>query len=242
MDGPKVETVVGMPAARVWRCWADPAALAEWFGTSTGRLDIPGPLRIDFGDGDFFAVDVLEVAAPTGLRLRWRLLGIGDEDQVRVDLDPVGDARTRVAVGDSGLLGPDAPAVLGGWRDFLARLSRYATTGERSRYEWSPEIAFSVTPSGELPDDILDQITARLTGVLPQAPTATTRRLLIAHPLGVKTSATVSIRVGGAGRGLTVEHTGFDSADLPVPHRIALRRYWVGRWLDVLRDLDLVPP
>lgn len=239
----RIQVTVHRPIAQVWRAWTDPAALAGWFGDSDGPLDRPGARRIDFGDGDFFATEVLEVAAPHELTMRWRLLGIGDLDRITVRLAESSSSMTSVEVSDSGLAGPDAVALAEGWRDFLARLVRYCETGAPARYEWSEEIAFGFDVPGAdwalldaLEHRVREQATAAgLAAAVERVAEAEDGiRLLVTHGGGpLHTEA--SVRIGPPER-VTVEHAGWARISTEQRDRIAARRAWVEVWLSACQS------
>ncbi|MEU7484876.1 SRPBCC domain-containing protein [Streptomyces sp. NPDC042319] len=238
---------VRQKASEVWLAWVNPGRLAEWFGTADGPLDQPSDgLRIDFGDGDFFDVEVVNACAPHQLELRWSFLGIGEPDRISVQVESADDRTTRVAVSDSGLAGPDAADLREGWRDFLARLARYCESGQRTRYQWSPQIAFSFTPPVTPGRELLKRIVADVAAFASPLGHEITvcrsdgaeLRLWVAHPEG-RTDARLWVEPWHPER-VRVAHIGWDEVKAPPARQIALRRDWLGLWLDTLTALGLV--
>jgi uncharacterized protein YndB with AHSA1/START domain len=130
------------PASRetVWRALSARPRIDQWFGALTGELAPGAHPRLDFGDGDFFDLEVEAVDEPV-LRWAWRFMGCGPRDEIQLRVDRC-DGGTAVTVTDHE---PDrerdeALALGEGWRDFTMRLQRYLATGERSRYDWRSDV------------------------------------------------------------------------------------------------------
>lgn len=148
----ELELNVPVPVEDVWHAIADPPQVRRWLGTLWGEL-VPGrAVRLDFGDGDFFALRVLRAEPPSLLEYTWRFLGIAPENTITWSLGRTDDPfatvvhlrdwereRTREA----------SLALSTGWADFLARLTRHLATGEWSRYAWREEVDATI----ELPVD-----------------------------------------------------------------------------------------
>jgi len=145
-----------VPSDDAWRALTERDRIAKWLGTLSGDLAPGAQVRLDFGDGDFFDLDVEHVVAPS-LRWTWRFMGGAPPNAVelRVD-DRDGESVVTVTDRDAGQ-GRDRDEARGlgeGWRDFTARLQCYLASGEASRYDWRSRIDVAM----ELP---LDAGTAR---------------------------------------------------------------------------------
>jgi uncharacterized protein YndB with AHSA1/START domain len=128
-----------------WRAVTDPEHVARWFGTLTGVLEPQAALRLDFEDGDFFDIEVVEVD-PTRRRLHWtwRFMGCGSREDIEIAVASVlgSDVTASVTVRDSKpRRSPEMSLELGeGWRDFTSRLQRHLATGTRTRYDWRSDV------------------------------------------------------------------------------------------------------
>ncbi|MFY1702677.1 SRPBCC family protein [Micromonospora sp. WMMA1923] len=132
-----MSTTVHQPPATVWRALTEPQGLAMWLGRVDPPMAPGVATRIDFGDGDFFDVEVDLVRAYDRLSFRWRFLGVGPEAQITWTV--TGDDRSSTFTVDDRCPGrpPSEVAQLKeGWRDFTERLTAYLTTGAQSRYRW----------------------------------------------------------------------------------------------------------
>lgn len=157
-----VEARVPVAPAEAWRAVCERERLAQWLGTLTADLDVPGDVRLELDDGDFFEIEDVQLdPAQRRVRWRWRFMGCAPSDDVEITVAPAG-AEAKVAVRDrQPRRGRTASLELGsGWRDFTSRLQRHLATGERSRYDWRRDVDVWM----QLPVDA-----------------AAARRLLIAH-------------------------------------------------------------
>lgn len=158
-DPPVEPTVVGpgtvevslslpVPPARALEALTEPAAVACWFGELTPGLRPRGAARLDFGDGDFFALSDIHLAPPRAVEYRWRFLGTGPLDTVRWRVAPHADGCTVTVNDTEPFRSPEAVAMLReGWLDFTGRLAGFLTTGQPTRYDWRREL----DGSAELP-------------------------------------------------------------------------------------------
>lgn len=120
----------------VWDAWTSPERLARWLGTLAGPiLGASGAVRLVLGDGADEWADVSVVAAdpPRLLELSWAFER-GSRSVLRVEIEPVDSARTRVLVEHRGL-GSSAVGYGAGWQAYL--------DGELPR-----ELGADVAPSG----------------------------------------------------------------------------------------------
>jgi uncharacterized protein YndB with AHSA1/START domain len=139
-----VTVEVQSPPEAVWRSLTEPDVVAHWFGRLSEPLRSGGTARLDFGDGDFFNLESIELDPPTLLRYRWRFLAIGRQDTVTWRLE-LADGGCRVTVTDSepGRTREAAMMLREGWLDFTKRLVDFHATGEPTRYDWRRELDVS---------------------------------------------------------------------------------------------------
>jgi uncharacterized protein YndB with AHSA1/START domain len=149
-DGSVVVSVqVPGSADEAWRAVTERERIALWLGTLTGVLQPQASLRLDFEDGDFFDIEVVEVD-PLRRRLRWtwRFMGCGCREDIEIAVASTAgpDATSVVTVRDSELRrSREASLELAeGWRDFTSRLQRHLATGDRTRYDWRSEVDVSI--------------------------------------------------------------------------------------------------
>lgn len=138
-----VSAPVAAPAQDAWRALTNPDRVAMWFGELTDELKAGAAVSLQFGDGDFFDIEVSEVdASRRRLRWTWRFMGCGVRQNIEFEVLPRPDATATVIVRDrEPRRARTASLELGeGWRDFTSRLQRYLATAERTRYDWRDEI------------------------------------------------------------------------------------------------------
>ncbi len=149
----KVRREIRVPPTRVWQALTDCAHVALWFGDLSAPLCPGQSSRLDFGDGDFFTIENVELSPPYYLRYDWRFLGTGPLDTIKWFIDPI-ESGCRVTVVDSE---PErsreaAAALKIGWLDFSKRLKSYCTAGKSARYPWRRDFEGSI----ELPVSLAD--------------------------------------------------------------------------------------
>jgi uncharacterized protein YndB with AHSA1/START domain len=145
-----------------WSALCDQTRVGQWFG-DLDRPWRPGePVRIDFGDGDFFDAITRQVVDHRLIEFEWRFLGAGQLNSIRWTTSAIpGGTEIVVRDTDPHRTPAEADQLTSGWQDFFGRLAHYLTTGERSRYEWRQDIDGSV----DLPDGTVDPLAAAM---LPQ--------------------------------------------------------------------------
>lgn len=150
-----VTATLPAPLDETWSALTNSARVEQWFGALSSPLAPGAHVRLDFGDGDFFDLDVEEVDKPT-LRWSWRFMGCGARDAIELRLEEIEDGGSQITVTDcEPHRSRDAALELGeGWRDFAARLQLYLATGEQTRYDWRSDVEVWA----ELP---LDAVAAR---------------------------------------------------------------------------------
>jgi uncharacterized protein YndB with AHSA1/START domain len=141
----EVSIDIARDPAEVWEAVSEPGRLGEWFGAVDGPLTAGTPVRVDFGDGDFFVMSVRRVEPPRTLEFSWRFLGVGPADEITWKVEDTGTG-SRFSVVDTE---PDrdeqgVAELTEGWRDFVGRLRAHVETGMTTRYGWRSEIDGSV--------------------------------------------------------------------------------------------------
>ena len=99
--------------------------LAKWFA-DTERFAPGEPVRMDFGDGDFFSGRVIEWDPGIILGLRWKFVGCGPEYEVRFSMLRR-KGGTELTVQDRGAITvEEAECLRVGWSEFLMRFEKIA--------------------------------------------------------------------------------------------------------------------
>ena len=226
----------------VWSFLTDPALVREWFADCE-TLAPGGPVRFDFGDGDFFTGQVRAWDAPRELELSWRFLGIGPTYDISVALREAG-ASTDVIVEDRGArTREEASALKEGWADFLSRLEERVRTGKCSRYRWTP--SFGAEAFAGPSDDVLDRFgsAAWWSKAFPdcEVRSARTGNAIVAcfrDPIwrGIETEAHIEVRPDADATIVRVTHEGFDR--LPEADQLRERRRYASRWVTALDEIE----
>jgi uncharacterized protein YndB with AHSA1/START domain len=95
-----VSVLLDVPLVEVWQALTEPQRVARWFGTLTGALRPGTSVRLDFGDGDFFTLEIIQLDPPYLLQYAWRFLGIGPLNTITWQVAPR-DKGCQVTVTDS---------------------------------------------------------------------------------------------------------------------------------------------
>ncbi|MBZ5534297.1 MAG: SRPBCC domain-containing protein, partial [Acidobacteriia bacterium] len=240
------QVMVPGDAGHCWKYLSDPRLISEWFA-DTDQIRLKEPVQFAFGDGDYFAGTTLELEEPTFIRLVWKFMGLGGQSDISLFLCPLED-KTEVTVLDRGEYTPRAAKELReGWRDFLSRLERRITTGENSRYRWSPDICIGAVVQC---DKLLIVRTLRDISWWRDAFPHSNPVLLMpgrddepvqaifqeAEWSGQQTEATVEIVARRDGLGISVMHAGW--ADLPLDIQLDARRRVAALWQHALLKLE----
>jgi uncharacterized protein YndB with AHSA1/START domain len=145
----EVTRALSLPAAQVWNALTEPQQLSQWLGTLAAPLSVGERIQLNFDDGDYFVLDVLEIDPPATLKYDWRFLGIGPPDTITWNLTPTdGGCLLQVTDSESDRT-PEAAALLRkGWLDFTERLEEFLRTGQPTRYAWRHECDMSVELAG----------------------------------------------------------------------------------------------
>jgi len=238
--------VIPGDAGRCWQYLTDPRLLSQWFADSD-QVKLLEPVQFAFGDGDFFAGTILELEEPTYIRLAWKFMNVGSPSDISLFLCPL-DGKTEVTVLDRGEYTPRAVQELReGWRDFLSRLERRITTGENSRYLWSPDISIGAVVQCD--KRVIVRTLRDASWWRDAFPKSTPALLITGHGdesvqaifqeaewSGRQAKATVEIAARRDGLGVSVMHTGW--ADLPVDIQLDERRRFAGLWQNALLKLE----
>jgi uncharacterized protein YndB with AHSA1/START domain/rhodanese-related sulfurtransferase len=141
----EVSRAVSASPARVWEALTSPEVISRWFGDLTSPLKVGEVTRLEFGDGDFFLLDVTRVEPPVTLQYVWRFLAVAPPDTVTWNVTP-GGCGSLVTVTDSeyGRTRDAAVLLRKGWLDFTERLEEFLRNGKPTRYAWRHELDVSV--------------------------------------------------------------------------------------------------
>jgi uncharacterized protein YndB with AHSA1/START domain len=142
----RVSVLVPGTPEDAWRVLTERDSVACWFGDLSETLRPGGTHRLDFGDGDFFAVDNVVLDPPHRLAYCWRFLGTSPMDSIAWSIEPEGDACCCVTVADTEPSRTPAGCdeMIEGWTDFLQRLQDHCVTGQNTRYAWREEFGGSI--------------------------------------------------------------------------------------------------
>src|SRR5262249_42038718 len=136
---------VGVPAHEVWRALTDPTSLRCWFGDLNGELRPQHDARLDFGDGDFLVLRVLQLQEPNELAYLTRFLGIGPVSKISWSIVPQGSGSCIWLVADVAQRPEEAgEPPRPDWMALGDRLVRYVTSGEMTRRRPTDAIDASV--------------------------------------------------------------------------------------------------
>lgn len=145
-----VTRIVESSPGEVWRALTDPRQVAQWFGTLSASLRERESVRLDFGDGDFFDLDVLKLGPPFILTYSWRFLGIGPLNLITWEILPRNSGcMIRVTDQEVGRGPQEADQLRLGWMDFTRRLVKFLKTGKPTRYSWRRDFEASIEISSE---------------------------------------------------------------------------------------------
>lgn len=239
------QIVVPGNVGHCWKYISDPRFLSEWFA-DTDQIRLNEPVQFAFGDGDYFAGTILELEEPTFMRLAWKFMGLGGQSDISLFLCPLED-KTEVTVVDRGEYTPRAAQELReGWRDFFSRLEQRITTGENSRYQWSPDISIGAVVQCDDPviirtlrdaswwrDAFPHSNPVLLDGRGDESVQAIFQE---AEWASQQTEATVKIAARRDGLGISVRHTGWEG--LPQDIQLDARRRLAGLWQHALLKLE----
>jgi uncharacterized protein YndB with AHSA1/START domain len=145
----EVTRAVHAPLTDVWEALTLPGIVEKWFGRLTSPLVAGQPTTLEFGDGDFFEIQVTRLYPPTSLDYSWRFLGIGPRDNISWSIAPKGSG-CLVTVRDTEAwrTQEDAALLRKGWLDFTNRLEKFLRKCKSTRYPWRHEFDGSIELAG----------------------------------------------------------------------------------------------
>jgi uncharacterized protein YndB with AHSA1/START domain len=239
------QVIVPSEVGNCWKFISDPRLVSEWFA-DTDQIRLAEPVQFAFGDGDYFAGTILELEEPTFIRFVWKFMSVGATSDISLFLCPVED-KTEVTVLDRGEYTPRVVKELReGWRDFLSRLERRITTGENSRYRWSPDICIGAVVQCDKLSIVRtlrdvswwrDAFPHSNPMLMPGRGDESVQAVFQeAGWSGRQTEATVKIAARRDGLGISVIHTGW--ADLPLDIQLDARRRLAALWQHALLTLE----
>src|SRR5262245_34013681 len=131
-----VRVTVAAPLEPVWEAITQREVVRRWFGELSTSLRTGVEARLDFGDGDFFAITDVHLGAPTHVSYSWRFLGTGATNKICWDVDTREDFRVITVTDDEPFRSAsEVDELTAGWTDFLDRLATYLSTGNITRYD-----------------------------------------------------------------------------------------------------------
>lgn len=131
------------PVETVWEHLTRPELLAMWFA-DTARFAPGEPVRMDFGDGDFFSGRITEWEPGIVLGMRWRFVGCGPEYEVRFSMLRR-KGGTELTVQDRGApTVEEAECLRVGWSEFLMRFEKALLKKVSTRFNWRKALTFTV--------------------------------------------------------------------------------------------------
>jgi uncharacterized protein YndB with AHSA1/START domain len=232
------------PALDAWRAVTEPPQVRSWLGTLWGPLVVGASPRLDFGDGDFFSLDVRRVEEPRLVEYDWRFLGIAPASTITWTIVPLDDCESEVTVIDRqrGRGRGETLELAGGWADFCTRLGRFVATGAWSRYAWRDEIDASIAVRArvEVVSSLLDE--SRRGRWLPsfaklrvlRAERTAPERLELTIGRDDWTAHTIAVVQARPRRGqtlLSVHHQGFRTLPVEEGRQRLIRQAAVAEWI-----------
>jgi uncharacterized protein YndB with AHSA1/START domain len=146
----EVTRAVRASATQVWETLTEPEIVSRWFGNLTSSLKVGDRTTLEFGDGDFFVLDVLQMEAPHTLQYVWRFLGIGPADTVTWNINDHDHGCLFTVTDSEERRTREAASLLRkGWLDFTERLEEFLRTGHSTRYNWRHELDASIELAGK---------------------------------------------------------------------------------------------
>lgn len=229
------------PVEVVWQYLTEPAKLARWFADI--EYFAPGsPFQFNFGDGDFFAGNVIEWDSQIILGMRWKFVGVGPDYEVRYSLLRRKQG-TELSIQDRGAITvEEAECLRVGWSEFLMRLEKAIVKDVDTRFLWRKAINFTVVVAPEQRAGLMRELrnpqwyATHLAGVQARIQSDEGNHLLarITHPDWDEAETVVKIKCKSI-RGieyLLVAHEGWGG--LPAKLAESERRVFLPRWLQAV--------
>jgi uncharacterized protein YndB with AHSA1/START domain len=136
----EVSLPLSVPVNDAWRALTEPQQLRQWLGTLSPGLQSGGKARLEFGDGDFFELDNIQLSPPFDLQYDWRFLGVGPLNTIRWNIQPLGTGSLLTLTdAERHRLRETAAELCEGWKDFTQRLKQFLLTNKPTRYDWGRE-------------------------------------------------------------------------------------------------------
>jgi len=235
-----------VPAA-IETCWqhlTDPVLIGRWFADVEGTVQPGSECEYQFGDGDFFRAQTLELQAPLRLHMTWRFMGVGAVSDIEYVLLPHASG-TDVSVIDRGPYSRGGALELReGWADFLSRLVTTIETGKNARYRWSEVIgagtlvrATAAETYKRLSDPSLwEGAFPQTSAVVEASPNKVVVTLINAAWEGKSTRARLCISERGQATGISVSHEGW--LELPASIQFEERKRFAGYWAALLLQIE----
>jgi uncharacterized protein YndB with AHSA1/START domain len=253
---------VSAPSATLWKALTDAEVVSRWFGDLSTTL-LPGTeARLDFGDGDYFAIVDVAASPPGCLGYKWRFLGTGPLSEITWRIEDRREGSRLTVIDSEPMRSRDTVAQLSeGWTDFLRRLQRYVATGKVTRYDWRRDFdgATELTISPIIAEERLFSA-AGLLSWLPFAVDAEADRPVPGCAIAAAdrrahrqitlylresgwlrpTRCVLTIEPRGIGSILTVCHTGWDEISSDPSRCLRERRSFAQRWIKALEKARLL--
>jgi uncharacterized protein YndB with AHSA1/START domain len=136
---------LNIPVERCWDVITKPSEVGMWFGDLSGDLSREATARLDFKDGDFFAIREILAKRPTSVEYSWTFLGMGSSSRISWHVKPSPKGST-VELTDSSPSRSQSSAeeLRDGWLDFFRRLESFVVTGKCTRYDFRNDFEGSI--------------------------------------------------------------------------------------------------
>lgn len=226
------------PVGVVWQYLTEPSRLARWFA-DVEYFAPQSPFQFNFGDGDFFAGEVIEWDSEIVLGVRWKFVGVGPDYEVRFSLLRRKEG-TELSIQDRGAITvEEAECLRVGWSEFLMRLEKAIVKGVETRFLWRKAINFTVIVNPAERAALVRELRnpkwyeAHLAGVQARIQSAEGSDIsaLVTHPGwdGAETVVKAKFRNIRGVEYLMVAHEGWGG--LPAKLAESERRDFLPRWL-----------
>lgn len=136
---------LNIPVEQCWDVITKPSEVGKWFGDLSGDLSRETTARLDFKDGDFFALRDIQAKPASSLDYSWTFLGMGASSRISWHVKPSPKGST-VELTDSSRSRSRSSAeeLRDGWLDFFKRLETFVATGKCTRYDFRNDFEGSI--------------------------------------------------------------------------------------------------